>query len=48
MNEKDQLCFAITVVPKEALNLLDEDIHRQQMRDAAALGAFYGAQSGRS
>ena len=30
---------------KEALNLLDEEIHRQQMCDAAALGAFYGAQS---
>lgn len=32
---------------KEALNLLEEDIHRQEMEDAAAFGAFYGAQSGR-
>lgn len=32
---------------KEALNLLEEDIHRQEMEDAAAHGAFYGAQSGR-
>ena len=31
---------------KEALNLLEEDIHRLHMRDAAAIGAYIGAKSG--
>lgn len=32
---------------KEVLNLLETDMHNQRMENAAALGAYYGAQSGR-
>lgn len=32
---------------KEALNILEQDMHNQRMENAAALGAYYGAQSGR-
>lgn len=32
---------------KEALNLLENELHQQRMESAAAVGAYYGAQSGR-
>ena len=32
---------------KEALNLLEADMHRQRMEEAAVVGAYIGAQSGR-
>lgn len=30
---------------KEVLNLLEEDIHREEMQNAALIGAYYGAQN---
>ncbi len=32
---------------KEALNMLEQEIHQAEMKEAAIIGAYYGAQSDR-